>query len=105
MAKFNSYYGIRHKPTGFFMPHPTGRNGNGSSFWEPTEQADEPRLIRSVHAAKCVITQWLRGHHNPEFDYEDGWKYTVGTDVKPMPHRKREDMEIVEIQIEIKGVV
>lgn len=53
-------YAIRHVPTGFFMPEPTGRCGRGSSHWEPIQQAEHIRLFRFERSAKSALTQWHR---------------------------------------------
>ena len=94
-------YLIRHKPTGYYMPEPTGHRGRGSSFWEPTTEADYPRVFKHPRSAKAALTQWLRGKHMPvreaEYDEFSGryMEYVAGADVVHQPHRKLEDMEIV----------
>ena len=100
-------YGIRHKPTGNFMPVPRGYAGRGSSFWEPTEQEAglDVRLFNRKRSADMALTQWLRGEHHPDFDSEyDEWsgnysKVCVGAVVKPKPDRIRADMEVVTINL------
>lgn len=100
-----SFYLIRHKPTGFYMPEPTGYQGRGSSFWEPKEQTECPRVFRHERSAKAALVQWLRGEHRPVKGYEaneftgGGFFYTEGSEVIPMPHRRRDDMEIVEVYL------
>ncbi len=83
------------------MPEPTGRMGRGSSHWDPVEQADRIRLLSSQRSADAVLTQWLRGKHIKDTDWEhdefSGRSYEVdaGTIIEPVETRKREDMEIV----------
>lgn len=96
-----SKWGIRHKPTGHFMPEPMGFNKTGSSFWNPTDgQAKMVRLFNSRKAAKACLTQWLRGEHHADYDYEDGCRYVYGIDVKPMKDRIADHMEVVEIALQ-----
>lgn len=91
---------VRHKPTGTYMPlmRPTGRGG---SHWHPTpQQQKRPRLFYTKQAATNAISQWLRGE----------WKWTGWNgqdeewDCKPVPvkSRKREDLEI--LMLEISGL-
>ena len=57
-------------------------------------------------AAKRALIAWLRGKHEGEYDSEynewTGESYTVcvGYVVVPVPSRKAEDMEIVEIVLQ-----
>lgn len=101
-------FAIRHKPTNRFMPVPVGKNGSGSSYWEPTEQADGqmPRLFPHKRSAKSALAQWLRGTHKPvmewasdpplgEFGFGARYQECVGTAVEPVPGRNADDMEIV----------
>lgn len=99
-------YAIKHKPTGFYLPEPTGRQGRGSSHTEPTDPKEaRPNLFPSELSARRCLIQWLRGKHtaymNSEYDDMGGhlFYYQDGTEVQPQTHRKAEDMEIVEIQL------
>lgn len=100
-------YVIRHKPTGFYMPEPTGNQGRGSSFWEPKEQAEYPRVFRHERSAKIALMQWLRGEHRPVVDFEfdefsgKNFSYTVGAKVIPIATRHKEDMEVVPMHLSI----
>jgi hypothetical protein len=90
-------YAIRHKPTGGFLPPPKNRNGRGGSHVEP-EVGCVPRIFPTERAAKSALGQWLLGkfeHHwiGDEFGGEE-----ILT-VVPQPHRKREEMEIVPVQL------
>jgi len=74
-------YAIRHTPTGLFMPVPTGKNGSGSSYWDPLEDSHNPQITKTPvdgvavygtplprlfplrRSASSALTQWLRGRH------------------------------------------
>lgn len=105
-------YAIRHIPTGRFMPVPTGKNGSGSSYWEPITESTAvygtqlPRLFPLRRSASSALTQWLRGRHvvvtertHPDDGFGQSWDEPVGTVVKPDPSRKADDMEIVAFEI------
>ena len=51
-------YGIRHKPTGNWIPP---RNGKGGSYDEP--KPGTPRLFLGMRAAQSFLSQWLKGIH------------------------------------------
>lgn len=100
-------FAIRHKPTGKLMPVPTGKNGSGSSYWEPAEQAEGlmPRLFPLRRSAAGALTQWLRGMHKPVTEFERDetfspcYEITIGTEVEPVPGRIASDMELVEFTL------
>lgn len=96
-------FAIRHKPSGFYLPQPNGFAGRGGSFTEPVDCSGttiNPRLFKSKIGARNALTQWLRGKHFPQYDYDDnGCRYIIGGDPLPQPHRKKEEMEIVEFAL------
>uniref|UniRef100_UPI0032195AA1 hypothetical protein n=1 Tax=Chryseobacterium sp. TaxID=1871047 RepID=UPI0032195AA1 len=97
-------YAIRHIPTGFYLPEPTGYGGRGGSFSEPVDcslDGPNPRLFTSMLSAKRALTQWLRGEHHGEFEYEDGYKYSTGATVVFKPERIKEDMEVVPFTLKL----
>ena len=103
-------WAIRHKPTGFMLPNPKGHNGRGGSFVDPQDPNEiHPRLFISQLAAKRALIAWLRGKHEGDYDVEysdyDGKSYRVcvGYVVVPVPSRKAEDMEVVEIEMRVSG--
>ena len=103
-----SMWAIRHKPTGFMLPNPKGHNGRGGSFVDPQDPNEiHPRLFITQLAAKRALIAWLRGKHEGDYDVEysdyDGKSYRicVGYVVVPVPSRKAEDMEVVEIEMRI----
>jgi hypothetical protein len=96
-------YAIRKRGTNLYLP----RAKNGHSYVEPEVNGGAlgPRLVVSRRAAVSILSQWLRGHHAPHYETEsEGWEhpsYTVcvGTEVEHQPHRKAEEMEIVEFDL------
>lgn len=115
-------YAIRHIPTGRFMPVPTGKNGSGSSYWDPavghyaqiTKTPVDgvtvygtplPRLFPLRRSASSALTQWLRGQHKP-IDYVEHGEFFGGThliresvEIIPVASRKADDMEIVAFEL------
>lgn len=103
-------WAIRHKPTGFMLPNPKGHSGRGGSFVDPQDPKEiHPRLFITQLAAKRALIAWLRGKHEGDYDVEysdyDGKSYQicVGYVVVPVPSRKAEDMEVVEIEMRVSG--
>lgn len=95
-------FAIRHTPTGFYLPEPTGRSGRGGSFVEPVDcsgNGPNPRTFKSWIAANRALVQWVRGHHEGDHEYEDGYRYCIGAVVKPQPHRVKADMNIVPMDL------
>lgn len=91
-------FAVRHKPTGEYIPR-SNNNGRGGSYSEPCK--DKPaRLFHCRHAARSFLLMWLKGHfkNNHSLDYETGIdEYSL--EIIPQPHRKKEDMEIVEFNL------
>lgn len=81
------------------MPEPTGHLKRGSSFWEPKEQAEQPRIFISERSAKAALVQWLRGEHHPVWEYEGDFSYTAGAEVRSVEHRRKEDMEVLTVYL------
>lgn len=91
-------YAIEHIPTGHYLPEPTGHSGRGGSFTEPVDCSGDgpnPRLFKSPISARNALVQWLRGKHEGEYEYEEGFKYSTGASVVHQPHRIKEDMQVV----------
>lgn len=98
-------FALRKKGTKLYMTEPTGRRGRGSSHSEFAECA-LPRLFRTERSAKCALTQWLRGKHEADMEWDSGddnfgrpYQYQVGTVVTPVPTRVLNDYEIVEFSL------
>ena len=105
-----SMWAIRHKPTGFMLPNPKGHSGRGGSFVDPQDPNEiHPRLFISQLAAKRALIAWLRGKHEGAYDFEysdydnKSYQVCVGYVVVPVPSRKAEDMEVVEIEMRVSG--
>ena len=99
---------IRHKPTGFYLPLPKG-GGRGGSYVEPTDPTIEPpRVFFSERAAISALGMWLLGkfYENRAYASHESTSYDdVDRGVIPVPTRKREEMDIVGIEIELPGAV
>lgn len=94
---------IRHNPTGFYLPEPAGRMGRGGSHIEPVNPtAERPRIFPSKLSASRALSQWLRGKHHRKWDHD--WETGHVEDrviIEPIPSRKREEMEIVELKVDL----
>lgn len=91
-------YAVRHKPSGLFIPRlETGRQRGGSHL-EPSADR-EARLFFNQISARAFLSNWLRGKHEyySEQDYEGNFDDYVRVVVQP--HRKKEEMEIVEFDL------
>ena len=102
-----SMWAIRHKPTNHYLPSPKGHSGRGGSFVDPVDpNVTSPRLFITQLAAKRALIAWLRGKHEGAYDFEysdydnKSYQVCVGYVVVPVPSRKAEDMEIVEIVLQ-----
>lgn len=103
-----SLYAIMHKPTGFYLPEPAGREGRGGSHVEPVDCSGDkanPRLFQTERGAKSALGQWLRGKHmcsrghtipSPDEMYGE---YYEETEVVHQPHRKRDEMIVIPFQL------
>ena len=103
-----SMWAIRHEPTGFMLPNPKGHNRRGGSFVDPQDPNEiHPRLFITQLAAKRALIAWLRGKHEGAYDFEysdydnKSYQVCVGYVVVPVPSRKAEDMEVVEIEMKV----
>lgn len=108
------YYMIRHKATGEFMPEL--KRGRGYSHWNPSadylqtisssKYTGAPRLLPTIRMAKQCIAMWNcvpNGYRSYKQGYfgDDGDAFT---DIKP-DGRKKEDLEIVIVNIEETGTI
>lgn len=90
-------YAIRQKSTQFFMPKLPKGSTKGGTWLEPAADV-VPRLFSTERAAVNALRWWLAGKvrvvHGFYDEAGDGDWQTV-----PAPHRKADDMEIVEVQL------
>jgi len=103
------FWAIRHKPTGGYLPEPTGRMGRGGSHVEPVLHVDrmtEPRLFHTERAAKTALGTWLKGkvHHSAGYscsgpDFLEEYYEELSTE--HVPSRVREEMEIVPLEVNV----
>lgn len=111
-------YAIRHKPTGGYLPQPTGRNGRGGSHLDPhvfdgttgygknrnrrtLKEKLLPRLWAKESDAKNALTHWLKGkvHAHRHYSGYPDYDYDEDTSLEVVTSRIREEMEIVPITI------
>lgn len=97
---------IKHKPTGHFMPEPTGRMGRGGSHTEPDPNSDNARIFRTKRSAANALASWLRGKvyaHRGQSSAGPDWdsEYYEDLSIEKIESRKREDMEIVEVEFSL----
>lgn len=101
-----TYYAIREKATGNFLPQSDRTVGSGFTKFEPRKpEAVPPRLFTSIGAARCALTWWLKGHHKQNTDTDEdyfghSYTYTIGP-TGPVPGTARDpnSMEIVSINL------
>lgn len=100
MALLGTYFTIRHKATGEFMPQ--AKRNRGYSNWNPAVADNEfsaalgfPRILQSHAQAQRCINAWNampNGHIKPSYDGDDDIEIR---DDK----RSKDDLEVVEIVI------
>lgn len=99
-----TFWFVRHKPSGGYLPEPAGRMGRGGSHVEPVvhteDPATTPRVFTTKRSATNALSSWLRGkvYHSSGYD---GWdnEYYEGTDLVPVPSRKKDEMEIISVEL------
>lgn len=103
-------FAVRVKGTQRYLPRSQRRDGRGGSHLEPvdfTDRSSWPPLysrdmqIRSYtteRAAKNLLTSWLQGAIGCHRSYDPYWAEEENYLI-PKPHRRAEDMEIVQITI------
>ena len=99
-----TYYVIRHKPTGRTLP---ARVLATRYEFDRLEGVLEPRLFKTERAAKNCATCWAQGEWSQELRTEsEGWEYpSYQYLAEPAPQRvegrKREDLEVVPVRLEV----
>lgn len=106
------YYMIRHKKTGEYMPQL--KRGTGYSHWNPAKvQTAEhfkkkilgvPRLFPSLRIARQCIVAWNAMPNARYEGYTSFGEDDYNVNFKP-DGRTKEDLEIVEVNIEERSVI
>jgi len=98
-----TYFAVKHLPSGGYLPEVKGWHGRGGSFAVPTDpRSARPRLFHSPHAAKSYLGSWLKGeYHTSRGQDSFSGEYYEDTSIVPKPDRRREDMEVVPINVEM----
>lgn len=106
-------WAIKHKLSGDWMPHRMFRSGRGGwSAWEPGSPPGNgydgfdkhPRVFFTEASARMALTQWLRGIFHQE-TYGQGFNTEQYLEVRPPAvERRREDMEVVALELTGPGV-
>jgi hypothetical protein len=92
------FLAIRHKPSGGFLPEV---RGYGFTRTVP-EKEEPPRLFIRRSSAANALNRWLEGEHTERYTDDDFGSSERTIVVKRVPHRKREDMEIVEVELIVR---
>lgn len=106
-----TYFVIRHKASGKFMPQLSGK---GYTAWTPVHpnkdeewpQALVPRLFHTKAAATAAASHWYRGiaYSGTEYNEFTG-DYNKSGEViySPQSHRKQGDLEVLEVELKLVG--
>ncbi len=98
----NTFYMVRHKHNGTWLPGGLGKGGRGGTHQEATNDRP-PRLFSKRQHANAALRWWLEGICIVRYTgISTGWNEEIEqewlTKVPPTP-RIDEDWEVVEIQI------
>ncbi len=108
-------YAVRVRGTQKYLPRSQRRDGRGGSHLEPVDFSDRStwperyardmqiRSYTTERAAKNILASWIQGkyHTTRHGSFED---YDEDTWIEPVPSRKREDLEVVQIIIKLPEV-
>ena len=98
-----SYFAIRHKPTGNYMPVARG-GSTGISAYTLERGRHPPRLFTTRKGAQCALTWWLDGEQVAVYA-EDGWGGHTGWRTDHKTDRHKADVEVVEVTFYVTGRV
>jgi len=84
------FYAIRHKPTGKFLP---AARRQRNTMQEPSHHKP-PRLFNKRGHATLALNWWLAGKTITTYDTDGA---PIDTYTTPVPSRKKEEMEVVEV--------
>ena len=90
-------FAVRQKSTGLFIPRLETGKRRGGSHCEPSD-IREPRIFHNRLAARSFLGNWLQGKFVNQ-SYYGSWETEHYLEVIKQPHRKKEDMEIVEFEL------
>jgi hypothetical protein len=97
-----SWFAIKQKSTGFFIPQFGKNQSKGGTWLEPTDK-QPPRLFRRRQDAKSALDHWLKGRLRRVYHVPEGPNFIDEGDYSdeyiPQAHRFPEDMAIVEVTI------
>ena len=111
MPIYLTEYAVRVKGTHMYLPRPQRRDGRGGSHLEPVDFADRsswpPRYEKDMQirsyttkkAAQNLLSSWLQGKFTASRGGDQWDGYYEDIHIRPTPHRRREDMEVVAITI------
>ncbi len=98
-----TFFAIRHKPTGHFLPEHGSRKGRGGYTNDEPDATKPPRMFEHRRHAKGALDWWLKGIAGMKRSYSLYSKYDDVDEeiqtIESLPHRKAEDMEIVEVRV------
>ena len=96
-------YAIRQKSTGHYLPY--YRRYRSPTHTEPSG-TECPRTFSTLTAARNALNWWLEGKLTTRWMTNDD--FGMGDDglhLEPKPHRKKEDMEVVEVDLRVLRVL
>ncbi len=82
------WYGVKHKPTGGYMPKMEPGN---HSHWSPSSENTRPRLFDNEKNAQTAMTAWAKGVYRPQKHGHIKIEHDAS--------RRRDDLEIVSFTI------
>ena len=103
----SQFYVIRHKPSGTLLPARVLARVLATHYEFSPWGSGEPRLFKTERAAKNCATCWAQGAWSQELRTEsDGWEspsydYLAEATPKAVEGRKREDLEVVPVKLEL----
>lgn len=109
-------YAVRVRGTQKYLPRSQRRDGRGGSHLEPIDFSDRStwperyardmqiRSYTTERAAKNLLASWIQGKYYQSGGKDYDGEYWQETWMKPMPERRREDLEVVQITITLPEI-
>lgn len=107
-------YGIRHIPSRRLLCRDAqhARSKKVGVTHAEFENDGVPYTYASVHGAKTALAQWLKGEQSVVMSAGAAWPETdeLAPDaverwvIEPKPHRKAEEVEVVELKIKVRSL-